>query len=218
MAFRRRFGRRRGGFQRRAVARKEPIWISTAYFVTVAGNVGQQALFQLIGPEDYTPDYTAEISRKDKCTLVRTVGQFSQIPIVEDFSNAKNNVAWKAALFVAGDKQVDDAFSNDPGQFDITSPAVFPTFCRDYAPMHIFWDEWYVIANSIVGGSSTTFATNIWYPPTASGKREWDITVKRKMEGDDALFLLLNITFVQNPTGEIGGALDVESRNLIMDQ
>jgi len=219
MAFRRRFGRRGGGFRRRAVARKEPIWIATAYFVSVADSVVQQALFQLIGPEDYTPDYAAEPQRKDSCTLVRTVGSFSLVPIVPQFTNGSTVTAWKAALFVAGDKQVDDGFANDPLQFNITAPTVFPVFCRDFSPMKIFWSAEFTSGMALVGGSITEFRQALHYPPSEDGKREWDVTVKRKMQGDDALFLLVNVIFAQSPSTEgDGGFIDVESRNLIMDQ
>jgi len=219
MAFRRRFGRRGGGFRRRAVARKEPIWIATAYFVNVPDTLQQQALFQLVGPEDYTPDYASEPQRLDKCTLVRTVGSFNLIPLVPEFSNGETQTAWKAALFVAGDKQVDDGFANDPLQFSLSNPAIFPVFCRDFAPMHVFWSNSFNAGNSIVGGSTSTFAQNIWYPPATTGRETWDVGVKRKMQGDDALFLLIDVIFAQNPSTEgIGGFIDVESRNLIMDQ
>jgi len=214
MAFRRRFRRRRFG-GRRAVARKEPVWITTAYNVTAAPNVEQHALFQLIGPEDYTPDYVSEPQRKDRCTLVRTVGSFLLQPNIPEPADGVIIVAWKAALFVAGDKQVDDAFANDPGQFSLTSPTVFPPFCRDYAPMHVFWNEYFVVRRAL---TAVTASTLVWYPPPSGGRKEWDINVKRKLEGDDALFLLVNAFFTQNPTQEFGGAIDVESRNLIMDQ
>jgi len=219
MAFRRRFGRRGGGFRRRAVARKEPIWIASAYFVTLPDSTQQQALFQLVGPEDYTPDYLTETQRLDKCTLVRTVGSFNLIPLIPDFTNGTVVTAWKGALFVAGDKQVDDGFANDPLQFSITNPSIFPTWCRDFAPMHVFWNGTFTRGNHLVGGSLTEFRPGFWHPPGVTGQVDWDVTVKRKMQGDDALFLLIDIIFAQNPSTEgDGGFIDVEARNLIMDQ
>jgi len=180
--------------------------------------VQTQSLFQLIGPEDYTPDYLSEPQRKDKCTLTRTVGSFIMIPVVpplEGFEVAPFVLtSYKAALFVAGDKQVDDGFANDPGQFAITDPAVFPPFCRDFAPLHIFWAEYFRIA----ANASIVNPDIEWFPPGITGKIEWDVGVKRKMEGDDALFLLIDHVFLQSEPQTFGGAIDVESRNLIMDQ
>lgn len=215
--FRRRFRRRRFG-GRRAVARKEPIWITTAYNVTQAPQVTLQQLFQLIGPEDYTPDYVSEPQRKDKCTLIRTVGRFVLNPVIPPLEGFEVQpfvlTAMKGALFVAGDKEVDDAFANDPGQFDIQSPSVFPTFCRSFSPTHIFWNEYF----QIFANASTVNPDIEWFPPGITGHTTWDINVKRKMEGDDALFLLLDVVFLQSEPQTFGGAIDVESRNLIMDQ
>lgn len=219
MAFRGRRFRPRRRFGARAVARKEPIWISSAYFVNIAPNNLDASLFQLIGPEDFTPDYTVETQRKDRCTLYRTVGNFNMIPVIPEFTNGRNLVVWKAALFVAGDKQVDDAYANDPGQFSIVDPPVFSTFCRDFSPIHIFWARQFEEGMSIVGGSTTTFAPNWHMPPSVSGQdNSWDVTVRRKLEGDDCLWLLVNNAFIQSPTEEVAGSIDVESRNLIMDQ
>lgn len=217
MAFRRR-GFRRRRFGARGVARKEPVWITTAYDITVPPNLLTQQLFQLIGPEDYTPDYVAEPQRRDKATLYRTVGSFSMLPNIPADKDGILTIAWKAALFVAGDKQIDDAFAADPTQFDIVNPGDFPPFCRDFSPIHIFWSEYFTVANAIVGGSTTEFKTEIWYPPATSGRKEWDVTVRRKLVGDDALWLLVNCSFLQSPPQEIGGSVDVEARNLIMDQ
>jgi len=211
MAFRRRFRRRRFS-GRRAVARKEPIWITTAFDVTVFPQVEQQALFQLVGPEDYTPDYLTEESRKDRCTLVRTVGHFNLGPVIEPDPDAVTQTLWKAALFVAGDKEIDDAFAADPNQFNIRQVSEFVPFCRNFPPMHVFWFG-FMQDNSV-----TLAAVPNRYPPAEPGHREWDVTVKRKLEGDQALFLLINAIFLQSPQGEIGGVIDVESRNLIMDQ
>jgi len=55
-------------------------------------------------------------------------------------------------------------------------------------------------------------------PQALTGQHEWDVTVQRKLQGDDALWLLINVVFAQTPASEIGGQIDVESRNLIMDQ
>jgi len=172
-------------------------------------------LFQLIGPEDYTPDYLTEVSRKDKCTLVRTVGDFmiSPIQIIEPDSIVQPS--WKAALFVAGDKEVDDAFANDPAQFDILNTATFVPFCRSFSPMHIFWSQ-YITRTYVATALSALHP--VWEPPAITGRNPWDVTVKRRMEGDDALFLLINIVIFQQPVDEIGATVDVESRNLIMDQ
>jgi len=219
MAFRsarRRFsGRRR--FGGRGVARKEPIWISTAYFVDQIPSVIQQQLFQLVGPEDYTPDYLTEPQRLEKCTLVRTVGSFNLQPT---FSTPEVTqtvfTAGKAALFIAGDKHIEDSFANDPAQFNITNPLVFPPFCRDFAPMHIFWSWAFGDERRLTGGTGgATAKTRV---PPHPGEFPWDVTVKRKLHGDDALWLLINLVFAQSPADEIGGQIDVESRNLIMDQ
>jgi len=211
MAFRRRFRRRRFG-GRRAVARKEPIWITTAFSEIIAPNTLQQALFQLVGPEDYTPDYLTEGSRKDKCTLVRTVGSFSLLPFIPADPAGITATSYKAALFVAGDKEIDDAFGNDPAQFDIVNPATFVQFARDFSPMHIFWQDFRQDFRVTLAA-----VLNAW-PPATSLRNDWDVTVKRRMEGDQALFLLINHVFTQSPVDEFGGSVEVESRNLIMDQ
>lgn len=218
MAFRGRRGFRRRRFGRRAVARKEPIWIASAFAVSSSPNVVTNHLFQLIGPEDYTPDYASEPQRRDSCTLVRTVGHFSLTALVPLFTNGRNTFSWKAALFVAGDKQVDDGFANDPGQYDLLDPTRYVTFTRDYSPMHIFWSSYVDQGNSLVGGSITEFRTDIWQPPGQLPYERWDINVKRRMQGDDALFLLINHIFGQSPPEETGGLIEVESRCLIMDQ
>jgi len=219
MAFRTRgrFRTRRGRFGGRGIARKEPIWIATAFDVTVAPSLIQQALFQLVGPEDYTPDYTSEPQRLDKCTLVRTVGSFNLIPLIPDENGGINLVSWKAALFVAGDKQIDDSFAADPTQFNIIVDTTFPPFCRDFAPMHIFWQDYFTVKNVQPTNSFPQWIPT-WIPPSTTGKCDWDVTVKRKMQGDDALFLLINVSFLQFPEDEFGGSIAVEARNLIMDQ
>jgi len=214
MAFRRRFRRRRFG-GRRAVARKEPIWITTAFNVSAPPNAIQQMLFQLVGPEDYTPDYLTEVSRKDRCTLVRTVGDFLISPIQIVAPDSIVQPSWKAVLFVAGDKEIDDAFANDPNQFDILNTATFVAFCRSFSPMHVFWSQ-YITRTYVATALSALHP--VWEPPAISGRNPWDVTVKRKMEGDDALFLLINLVAFQQPVDEIAATVDVESRNLIMDQ
>lgn len=214
--FRRRSFRRRR-FGRRAVARKEPIWITTAFSVTNPANVLQQNLFQLIGPEDYTPDYATEINRKDKCTLVRTVGGCSISAALPADPAGVVEAQWKAALFVGGDKQVEDGFAQDPGQFDIVNAVAFMTFCRDFSPLQVWWTRYYNMTRNLTGGTASAAAID-WIPPTESPRFEWDVNVKRRLEGDDVLFLLINVVFLQSPVIEFGGAIEIESRNLIMDQ
>jgi len=215
MAFRRRFSGRRRGFRGKAVARKEPVWITTSYFVSVPPNVVQQALFQLIGPEDYTPDYNLEPQRLEKATLYRTVGGFALDPLGPQDPSSIVRTFFKAALFVAGDKQVDDGFANDPLQFNITNPAIFPTWCRDFAPMHVFWSAW---SQWSTGPGTLAPDYEFWAPSGETLQRTWDVNVRRKLQGDDALYLLVNFGFLRDDDEEIGGAIDVESRNLIMDQ
>jgi len=178
----------------------------------VSPNLIHQQLFQLVGPEDYTPDYAAEPQRLDKCTLVRTVGSFNLIPLVPEDPAGITVTSYKAALFVAGDKEIDDALVADPTQFNIIIDTDFPAFCRSFAPMHIFWQDFrqdYKVTLALVNNS---------WPASTSLKKDWDVTVKRKLQGDDALFLLLNVNFLQSPGDEFGGSISVESRNLIMDQ
>jgi len=183
--------------------------------VAVAPQVVDNRLFQLVGPEDYIPDYFDEPQRLDRNTLIRTVGSFKLIPVLPDPVELTPSVviACKAALFVAGDKQIDDSAAQDPGQFDLTSPAVFPPFCRDFAPLHIFWSmgaQWNATNSAI---DRTTW----WVPPGETLTREWDVKVKRRLQGDDALYLLVSVVFLQSEPQTFGGAIDVESRNLLAD-
>jgi len=215
MAFRgrRRFGGRR--FRGRSVKRKEPVWITTAYDVAKAPTVTQQDLFELVGPEDYTPDYVTEPQRMEKSTVVRTVGAFQIVPILSNPSGGaqrSNRVIYKAALFTAGDSQITNVFANDPAEFEILDPAVFPVFCRDYAPMKVFWLSYFIYAQD--GGTDWG---EYWVPPTSRGREEWDVTVKRRMKGDEGLWLLINSISLQFPVEEIGHTIDVESRNLLND-
>jgi len=215
MAFRRRrFGRRRFG-SRRPVARKEPIWLSTAFDVTRDPNVENNDLFELVGPEDYTPDYNLEAQRKDKCTLIRTVGQFRVVPSVPDMEGGKTLVRWKAMLFAAGDREIENEFLQDPNQFNQNDPVIWTKLCRDFSPMHIFW-QGEVLQEVRV--DSLTSSTITQTPPCEPLKYEWDVRVRRKMEGDTGLWLLISSIFFQSTPGEIGGELEIESRNLIMDQ
>jgi len=215
VAFRRGFKfRRRGRSSRRAV-RATPAWITTAFNVAVAPQVVDNRLFQLVGPEDYIPDYFDEPQRLDRNTLIRTVGSFKLIPVLpqpEELTPAVT-IAAKAALFVAGDKQVDDMAANDPGQFDITSPAVFPPFCRDFAPLHVFWS----LGAQWLGTNALVDRTSVWVPPGETLSRDWDVKVKRRLQGDDALFLLVSVVFLQSEPQTFGGAIDVEARNLLAD-
>jgi len=213
--FRRRRFRRRG-FSRKPVARKQPTWIANAFNVTLPPQVTVQSLFQLVGPEDYTPDYVSEPQRLDRSLLVRTVGQFVMVPFnppTDPEAASSVLTSYKAALFVAGDKQVDDGFANDPGQFEITSPAVFPVFCRDFAPMHIFWAEYFRVFDN----ASVTVPERVWHPPGITGHVPWDVTVKRRMQGDEALFLLIDCIFLQSAPQDFGGSIDVETRTLLQD-
>lgn len=215
MAGFRRRGFRRRRFGGRSVKRKEPVWITTAYEVSKAPLVTQQDLFELVGPEDYTPDYVAEPQRMERSTVVRTVGSFTIVPILSNPTGAvqrANRVVYKAALFTASDAQVEAVFANDPGQYDIIDSTRFPIFCRDYAPMHIFWFSWLMYSQD--GGADYG---DYWVPPTSRGREEWDVTVKRRMKGDEGLWLLINSVSLQNPVEEIGHTIDVESRNLLND-
>lgn len=210
---RRRF-RRFGG---RGVKRREPVWIQTAYNVPKEPTVTFQDLFQLVGPEDYTPDYITEPQRLERSTLLRTVGGFSLVPVMPAPTTAENNqrsvrTNYKAALFIAGDKQIDDGFANDPGQFEIFDPAVFVVFCRDFAPMKIFWNKYAVWSQD----AGTDYG-DYWVPPAVTLNEEWDVTVKRKMQGDEGLYLLINGLFQQSHNELFGGSIDVESRNLLND-
>lgn len=213
MAFRRRFRRRRFSRSGRGVKRREPTWITTAFATNILPNTLSQVLFQLVGPEDYTPDYVDDPNRSERTLLVRTVGSFNMIGQLAAPTEGNSNVvlSWKAALFIASDKGVDDRLANDPTQFDITDPLVFIPFCRDFQPMHIFWSGY----SRQVG----FFGTEVegWYPPAEIPRRDWDVTVKRRLEGDEALFLLININAAQSPVLATGAFIDVEARNLLME-
>jgi len=119
---------------------------------------------------------------------------------------------YKAALFVAGNSNIEDGFANNPAQFEIFDPQVFPVFCRDFHPMKIFWNKWFQWSQD-AGADWGDY----WIPPTVSGNEEWDVTVKRRMEGDEGLWLLINGLFLQSEPQEFGGSIDVESRNLLND-
>lgn len=199
------------------MVRKQPVWIQNAFEVDKPPLTTNQDLFQLVGPEDYTPDYFLEPQRIEKSTLMRSVGVFSLKPIIEGTPAPTTQrtvlVRYKAALFVAGDKQIDDSLANDPAQFDIAFSAVnYILFCRDFSPIKIFWHKQFQWTRD----SGTDYG-EFWIPPTHSGWEEWDVTVKRKMQGDDALWLLVSSVFI--PTEELvnGGSIEVECRNLIQD-
>jgi len=212
--FRRRFRRRRR-FGGKGVKRKEAVWIQTAYNVAKAPTILQRDLFALVGPEDYTPDYLSEPQRLERSTVVRTVGHFSITPVMVANTSTQrlNRVTFKAALFIAGDKEIDDAFAADPAQFDITGTTEFVQFCRQYSPMHIFWNAWAQWSED--GGTDWG---DYWVPPGETLAREWDVSVKRRMKGDDGLWLLINsISQVVMGEVEFGHSIDVESRNLLND-
>lgn len=172
-----------------------------------------QHLFELVGPEDYTPDYVNEPQRLEKTTLVRTVGGFTLVPVlVPTTSQRYVRTNYKAALFVASDSQVADSFAQDPSQYEIFDPTVFPIFCRNYHPMKIFWNKYFIWSQD-AGADYGDY----WIPPGVTGNEEWDVTVKRKLEGDEGLWLLINGLFIQSEPAEFGGSIDVESRNLLME-
>lgn len=148
--------------------------------------------------------------------MIRTVGRFVMIPVEPPPSSELASsviTTYKAALFVAGDKQIDDGFANDPGQFVINDPAVFPAFCRDYAPIHVMWNEYFRVRQN----ASITVPETVWTPPGITGHVDWDVGIKRKLQGDDALFLLINHLWLQSDPQTFGGSIDVESRNLVQD-
>jgi len=214
--FRKRFRRRRR-FTGSKFKRKEPVWIQTAFEVAKAPLLTNQDLFALVGPEDYTPDYLSEPQRLERSVLVRTVGQFVMRPIIEGSPTPTTQrfalVRYKAALFIAGDKQIDDGFAADPAQFDIAfTPETFVSFCRDYKPLKVFWHKQFTWSRD----AGADFG-DYWVPPTVSGYEEWDVTVKRRMQGDEGLWLLINSAFINTEELEFGGGIEVESRNLLND-
>jgi len=151
-----------------------------------------------------------------KCPVCESTYGAGALLLLNDDVSTQRYVAvtYKAALFIAGNSEIDDAFGNDPSQFDIAfDPATFVAFCREYAPMHVFWQRNFILQRD--GGSDWG---NYWYPPTLSGVEDWDVTVKRKMAGEDALWLLINSasSLVGNEQ-EFGHALRVEARTLITD-
>jgi len=212
MAFRRRFRRRFGG--RRFGRRKEPIWTGAAYQVLKQPTAVNQDFFQLLSPDEYLQGDVE--SRRDSCTLLRTVGRFRLTPFLEFGDPQVGNevqVSWKAAIIVIGEKELDDSFAIDPTQFNIMNPATFITFVKQHSPLHVFWfDEF---AYNVSAGDSNAVT---WVPPTVDPGRDWDLNVKRKLVTDASLYLLINSIFVQGPTPlDFGGSIDVESRVLFND-
>lgn len=167
-------------------------------------------------PADYTPDYLTSDNRTERATLLRTVGHFQLVPALPGpgTSTAQRVYlpSFKAAIFTGGDKELDDAFAADPSQFDIVDPATYVNFCRNYKPLHMFWGAYARITHD----AGTDYG-EYWNPPTENLAREWDITVKRRLEGDQALWLLINSAVLQTEVTEIGVTYDVESRTLITD-
>jgi len=216
MAFRRRFRRRRFG-NRRGVKRLEPVWITTAYTAETNTATTQRDFFQLVGPEDYTPDFLTDTQRKESVNLIRTVGSLFVNPIL-DIGTASNFNAfqWKAAFFIDGDEAVEDKVFSDPGQFDIaTDVDEWVEFCRNFDVLHTLF------FHGGIAGKTAGLDGPRWDGGTGASdgwnRVEWDITVKRKMKTDQALWLLVASQSI-SVGSEFGGlALHVENRTLIHD-
>jgi len=198
------------------VKRKEPVWISTAYETALPPTTLQRDLFELVGPEDYTPDYLSELSRSERSTVIRTVGHFQLTPVMvpQGTTQRVNRVQFKAALFTASDREINDSFANDPQQYEIMFPLPYVDFCRNHRPMKIFWNswaQWQQDAGSDFG--------DYWVPPGETLAREWDVKVSRRMQGDEGLWLLINSLSIVTGIEELefGHTIDVESRNLLND-
>jgi len=191
--------------------------LTTAYNIAVPPTVVRRELFQLVGPEDYTQDFLDDTQRRESCTLVRSVGAFAVYPFLSLGDPQDNNIVdWslKAVLFTASDAAIADTFANDPGSFDIAyNPQTFVDFNRRYQVMQTFWFR----RGTYGATGALTAAGDIWIPPDAPNRESWDVTVKRKLTTDEALWLLINCDFLQSIPTEFGGSIDVESRALIHD-
>jgi len=171
-------------------------------------------LFQLVAPEEYGSELLD--TRRDSATLIRTVGSMYISPFIQLGSPQPNNfvdVLWKAALFTANEKEIDDAFANDPTQFDIQSSTVFAEFCSRWSPIQFSWfrEFHYGATGALLS------AGDVWMPPYANNYWDWDVGVARKLSGDGSLWLLINSAFLQSVPQDFGGSIDVESRTLIHD-
>jgi len=217
MAFRRRFSRRR--FGRRAVKRKEPIWLTTAFEAVKPNGPVNRDFFELVSPADYTPDWVDGGIRSEGATLIRTVGAFQVLPFLSFGTVGPNatNTQFKAVLFTASERSIDDGFANDPGQFDIAfDPSKYAQFARDFRVLHTFWLRRFTYAVS-TSDLATAGAGDVWIPPDVPSSHMWDVTVRAKLSKDEAVWLLINKAFIAG--GEItnGGSLEVEARCLIHD-
>lgn len=210
MAFRRRQFRRRSFRRGPPVARKENIWISTAYADLIPTPPGLRSdMYQLVGPEDYTQDFLTDVQRRDSCSIVRIivklrVNPFAAIPGVASYN-------FKVALFTGGDEHVEDALVSDDSQFEILDPSNFVDFCR----------EWDVLQySSIQGGSIRINSDGFAEGDQALTSMYWsfDGNITRKLKTDTALWLLIAATSGQNPVaGDFVAEHDIESRVLIRD-
>jgi len=193
--------------------------VTTSFVPAVTPGTVNRDLFQLVSPADYTPDFVDGGLRRESCTIQRTLGAFSMIPFLA-FSDpqeaANNEAAWKAALFIGSAQRVDDAFNLDPTIFDIAfNPLAFAVFCRDWSVMQVFW--FCKIGYSVAPDANNVGTQFSWTPADGPMQTAWDVTVKRKLETDEALFLLINSQFNQAPTTEFAGSIEVESRVLLHD-
>jgi len=193
--------------------------VTTCFVPAASPGAVNRDLFELVSPADYTPDWVNGGLRKDSATVQRCVGAFSMIPFLA-FSDpqeaANNEVAFKAALFIASEQRVLDTFALAPAEFDIAfNPTTFATFCILWDVMQIFWFR--KIGYSVAPDATAVGSVYSWVPADGPMQTSWDITVKRKLEGDEAVWLLINSQFNQAPTTEFAGSIDVESRVLIHD-
>jgi len=193
--------------------------VTTAFVPAMLPGAVNRDLFELVSPADYTPDFVDGGLRKESATIQRSLGAFSVIPFLA-FSDpqeaANNEVAFKAALFIGSQQRVADSFALDPTIFDIAfNPLAFAIFCRDWSVMQVFWFR--KIGYSVAPDANNVGSVYSWVPTDGPMQTAWDVTVKRKLETDEALYLLINSQFNQAPTTEFAGSIDVESRVLIHD-
>jgi len=167
-----------------------------------------------MGPEDYTPDFLTDTQRKEEVLIVRAIGTMVLQPFWNLSAANFSNITWKSLIYTEGDESVEDGAGNDPAQYQITDPQTYVDFCREHNVMNVHPLKSFVIGQE--GGLQSPQYSRHSHPTIAT--TEWDMTLKRKVKTDGALWLLVAWENANSLSGEnILVSIDVDSRVLIHD-
>lgn len=222
--FRRGFRSRRSSQPGRTTTGRQKVWVPKLFSsipVVLQPNNDFADLFELVSPEDYSENFdTGSLPRRnDTCTIVRTVGRL--LPDLVIGAPGANGIQWASAIFVRSRSAVLREFQADVSLFYLHTLAAFSvttTFEENMTrlqPLQWVPDRSYSGAfRPNPGGTCSEFFADINRPHDMVW--DFDVRQRRRMKGDEALYMLVSGNIVCDQDG--GAArTDCVARTLIHD-